>query len=105
MKIRSLPAIIALIAILTAGALVAHEVRVPVRRQIMTRGAVYAIVQYRAYVSPHLRGRVHCRFQPTCSAYGLESVKKYGAARGGWRAAKRIARCNPMTPMGTHDPP
>lgn len=105
MKVRSLLAVVALVAVLSAGALAAHEVRVPVRRQIVTRSAIYAIEQYRSHVSPHLRGRIQCRFHPTCSAYGLESVKKYGAPRGGWRALKRIARCNPATPRGTYDPP
>ncbi len=41
-----------------------------------------------------------CRFEPSCSAYALESIRRYGAARGGWRALRRIARCNPWNPGG-----
>ena len=37
-----------------------------------------------------------CRFIPTCSAYALEAVEKYGPLRGGWRALRRILRCNPF---------
>jgi putative membrane protein insertion efficiency factor len=37
-----------------------------------------------------------CRFQPTCSHYGLEAVRKYGTLRGGALAAWRILRCNPF---------
>ncbi len=44
-----------------------------------------------------------CRFQPTCSQYALEAIKKYGFARGIWLAAKRIVRCNPFS-EGGYDP-
>jgi putative membrane protein insertion efficiency factor len=45
-----------------------------------------------------------CRFTPTCSAYFIEAVYKYGAVRGAWRGACRIGRCHPFHPGG-HDPP
>lgn len=37
-----------------------------------------------------------CRFIPTCSAYALEAVEKYGAVKGGWLALHRILRCQPL---------
>lgn len=37
-----------------------------------------------------------CRFIPTCSAYALEAVEKYGAGKGGWLALKRILKCQPF---------
>ena len=37
-----------------------------------------------------------CRFIPTCSAYALEAVEKYGAVKGGWLALRRILRCQPL---------
>ena len=67
--------------------------------------ALFAIDEYRAHVSPHLRGVVQCRFTPTCSYYGRESIRKYGALVGGAKAAWRIARCGPWTKLGTIDPP
>ena len=44
-----------------------------------------------------------CRFQPTCSQYAFEAIKRYGFTRGSWLAAKRIARCNPFS-EGGYDP-
>ncbi len=44
-----------------------------------------------------------CRYQPSCSAYAIGAVRRYGAAKGGWLAAKRIARCHPWGGHG-YDP-
>jgi putative membrane protein insertion efficiency factor len=44
-----------------------------------------------------------CRFYPSCSHYGYEAVKKYGAVRGGWLTLRRLARCQPFNPGG-YDP-
>ncbi|HEY8132882.1 MAG TPA: membrane protein insertion efficiency factor YidD [Thermoanaerobaculia bacterium] len=70
-----------------------------------TRPALFAIDQYRAHISPHLRGIVQCRFEPTCSYYGRESIRKHGLLIGGAKTAWRIARCGPWTPPHTPDPP
>ena len=57
---------------------------------------------YQWTLSP-LIGR-HCRFEPTCSAYFILAVQKYGAIRGTLRGMARIARCHPFHPGG-YDPP
>ncbi len=44
-----------------------------------------------------------CRYTPSCSAYAIEAVERYGAARGGWLALKRICRCHPFAGHG-YDP-
>ena len=56
---------------------------------------------YQYALSPMLPPR--CRYQPTCSQYAIESVRKYGALKGGWLAAKRICRCHPWGGSG-YDP-
>ena len=49
---------------------------------------------YRKFISP--LSPPCCRFNPTCSAYALEAIEKYGAGKGGWLALRRILRCNPF---------
>ena len=49
---------------------------------------------YRSAISP-LRPPC-CRFIPTCSAYALEAVEKYGVCKGGWLALRRILKCQPF---------
>ena len=56
---------------------------------------------YQWTLSP-LIGR-NCRYTPTCSNYGIEAIRKYGAIKGGWLTIKRIASCNPWGGSG-YDP-
>ena len=56
---------------------------------------------YRFLISPVLAGR--CRYEPTCSQYALESLKKHGPAKGLWMTIKRIGRCHPWGSSG-YDP-
>jgi len=44
-----------------------------------------------------------CRYAPSCSAYAIEAIERYGALRGGWLAARRLLRCQPWGGCG-HDP-
>ncbi|WP_250286092.1 MULTISPECIES: membrane protein insertion efficiency factor YidD [unclassified Frankia] len=56
---------------------------------------------YRAVWSPRSAGL--CRFEPSCSAYGLEAVRRYGGVRGGLLAVCRLLRCQPLS-AGGYDP-
>ena len=62
---------------------------------------IWLLKAYRLLISP-LYGQV-CRYHPTCSAYALESVQTYGAARGSWLAARRLVSCHPWS-AGGYDP-
>jgi uncharacterized protein len=53
---------------------------------------------YQRFVSPALPPS--CRFHPSCSQYALEAVIRHGALKGGWLAARRLARCHPFHPGG-----
>ena len=62
----------------------------------------YLIVKaYQVVVSPFLGA--NCRYNPTCSAYALEALKKFGIIKGGLLTIKRIAKCHPWGGSG-HDP-
>lgn len=41
-----------------------------------------------------------CRFYPSCSAYAVTSLQRFGPVRGTWLAMRRIGRCNPWNPGG-----
>ena len=55
---------------------------------------------YRRHISPHFPPS--CRYIPSCSAYAMEAIEKYGAAKGGWLTLKRLSRCHPFH-RGEHD--
>ena len=44
-----------------------------------------------------------CRYEPSCSVYAVEALKKYGIFKGGYLAIKRILSCNPWGGSG-YDP-
>lgn len=56
---------------------------------------------YQAMLSPLLGA--NCRFQPTCSAYAVESIERHGTWKGSWLAIRRIGRCHPFT-APSYDP-
>ena len=93
------------VALLIVLVIAMHDFTVPRGHGLAARSAIFVIDEYRAHISPRLRGRVTCRFTPTCSAYGREAIRKYGFAKGASKAAWRIARCGPWTSKGTRDLP
>lgn len=76
-----------------------------VRRTLLSIPAWLLIGLVRLYqwlISPALGRR--CRFEPSCSDYFIESVRKHGAIWGFLRGVWRICRCHPRNPGG-YDPP
>ena len=57
---------------------------------------------YQKQISPCFPPR--CRYYPTCSAYAIEAIEKYGAAKGLWLALKRFLRCHPFSKHDPYDP-
>jgi len=71
----------------------------------MKQGISWVIIMlirfYQASISPLIGAS--CRFTPSCSAYGVEAVKKHGPFKGGWLTIKRILSCHPWGKHG-YDP-
>lgn len=44
-----------------------------------------------------------CKFHPTCSEYGYQSIERFGLIKGSWFLVKRILRCHPWS-IGGMDP-
>jgi uncharacterized protein len=62
----------------------------------------FILIKFYQYMISPLTGR-NCRYYPTCSAYALEAVEKYGSLKGGYLAVKRVMRCHPFH-AGGFDP-
>jgi uncharacterized protein len=56
---------------------------------------------YQRWISPLFPRR--CRYEPTCSAYAVEAVERFGVMRGFLLACWRLLRCNPFS-HGGFDP-
>jgi uncharacterized protein len=65
---------------------------------------ILAIRVYQVTLSPLLSfaGPV-CRFEPSCSRYMIDALRKYGLIRGLGRGVRRVLRCHPWHPGG-YDP-
>jgi hypothetical protein len=69
--------------------------------RLATRSLLAIIGFYRTAISPIRRPA--CRYTPSCSAYAVEAIERFGAARGSWLALRRLLRCHPFH-AGGHDP-
>ena len=57
---------------------------------------------YRRFISPAMAPR--CKYHPSCSAYAVQAIERYGILRGLVLATWRVLRCNPFS-HGGYDPP
>ena len=67
----------------------------------MKRIVLAPVRAYSRWISPLLPRR--CKYEPTCSAYCVEAVERFGVIRGTVLACWRILRCNPFS-HGGFDP-
>lgn len=77
------------------------ESHLPRRSRLANAPFILGILCYRATLSPFLGGQ--CRFEPTCSLYGLRAYRRFGPVRATWLTLRRIARCHPFH-RGGYDP-
>lgn len=63
---------------------------------------VYIVRLYCKVMSPVMPAT--CRFHPTCSAYMIEALQRFGTLKGSYLGIKRILRCHPYCKGDFVDP-
>lgn len=74
----------------------------------LTQALTLILLQgYRCFISPLLTTlfgpSCGCRYQPTCSCYAQQAIKRFGLWSGLTLAMQRILRCHPWSSSG-YDP-
>ena len=75
----------------------------PSVRAVVAAPAIWLIRGYQQVWSP-MRPQT-CRFYPSCSAYALTALERFGLLRGSWLATRRLLRCHPWNPGGVDHVP
>ena len=71
--------------------------------RLLAAPLIGAIVLYQRLISPMLPPT--CRYYPSCSAYAVTALRRFGPVKGTWLAVKRLVRCHPWTPGGVDHVP
>ena len=77
-------------------------------RAAVTAGVIMLLRAVRVLLLPFqgmvsLTPRV-CKYEPSCSCYAEQAIRRHGVARGLGLAGWRLLRCNPWS-KGGYDPP
>ncbi len=73
----------------------------PLAARVARAVAIAPIMVYRRLISPAIPRR--CKYEPTCSRYAVDAIRRYGILRGLVLAGWRLLRCNPWS-YGGYDP-
>ncbi|MBK6885184.1 MAG: membrane protein insertion efficiency factor YidD [Tetrasphaera sp.] len=71
--------------------------------QVLAQPLIWLIRLYQMVISPLTPPS--CRYYPSCSAYAVTALRRFGLVRGSWLAARRLARCHPWAPGGVDHVP
>ena len=63
--------------------------------------AITLVWGYRLLIKPLFPAT--CRYNPSCSAYAIIALKRFGLVKGVWLTGRRLLRCHPWGDYG-HDP-
>ena len=77
--------------------------RRPSLRTLLALPAIWLIRGYQLVLSPMTPQS--CRFYPSCSAYAITAIERFGLLKGCWLAGRRLLRCHPWNPGGVDHVP
>ncbi|GAA1745645.1 membrane protein insertion efficiency factor YidD [Nostocoides vanveenii] len=70
---------------------------------LLAQPLIWLIRAYQLVISPMTPPS--CRYYPSCSAYALGALRRFGLFRGSYLAARRVLRCHPWAPGGVDHVP
>ncbi|MDQ6809106.1 MAG: membrane protein insertion efficiency factor YidD [Verrucomicrobiota bacterium] len=91
-------------AVALAAAAIFDWTRPPARQVSVAAYRKLVLGSYRTLVRPATSHLIRCPFQPTCSAYSEEAMRRFGFPKGLGLSITRLMRCMPWVPVGTPDP-
>ena len=64
---------------------------------------IWMVRLYQRFISPLTPPS--CRFTPSCSAYAVTALRRFGPFKGTWLSVRRVLRCHPWNPGGVDHVP
>ncbi|MGE9808344.1 MULTISPECIES: membrane protein insertion efficiency factor YidD [unclassified Janibacter] len=71
--------------------------------RILAQPLIWLVRGYQLLISPLLPPT--CRYYPSCSAYAVTALERFGPIKGTWLAVRRLLRCHPWAPGGVDHVP
>lgn len=72
------------------------------RRNPISWALLASLRFYQKFISPLKMGS-SCRFEPVCSSYAIDAIKRHGSVKGVVMTTARLSKCGPWHPGG-YDP-
>ena len=72
-------------------------------RRALALPLILLVRAYQRLISPLLPPS--CRYYPSCSAYAVTALERFGPLRGTWLALRRLGRCHPWSDGGVDHVP
>ena len=66
--------------------------------RVLALPLIWMVKAYQMIISPMLPPS--CRYYPSCSAYAVTSLQRFGPLRGTYLTVHRLLRCNPWSAGG-----
>ena len=72
-------------------------------KRLLALPLILLVKGYQLFISPMFPPS--CRFYPSCSAYAVTALERFGPLKGTWLIVRRLLRCHPWNPGGVDHVP